>query len=121
MFFRPISISFAPNFQLDDNVLAIQLMLGLRHKNTLIKEKHTFKKIFSKQFGVKKTFLFSSGRAALYYALGSLGLKKGDEVLIQAFTCLAVPSAVVWAGLKPIYIDIYKTTFNIDVSDAEKK
>ena len=52
-------------------------------------------------FGVKHVFLASSGKAALaviLLALKSLSNKK--EVLISAYTCFSVPSAIVKAGLK---------------------
>jgi len=52
--------------------------------------------------------------------LDSLGLQKGDEVLLQAFTCNAVPNPMLWLGLKPLYVDC-KDDFNIDPEDLKKK
>ncbi len=53
--------------------------------------------------------------------LSSLGLNPGDEVLLQAFTCNAVPNPVIWAGLKPIFVDADEQTFNIDIEDLRRK
>lgn len=53
--------------------------------------------------------------------LSSLGLEKGSEILLQAFTCNAVPNPVLWSGLKSVFVDVNEQTFNIDVKDLEKK
>jgi len=47
-----------------------------------------------------------SGRAALQLTLEALKLKKGDEVLVQAYTCLVVVNAIRWAGGTPVFVDI---------------
>lgn len=65
--------------------------------------------------------LFLTGRAALYYYLKSLNLPAGSDVLLQAFTCEAVPLPVITAGLNPIYIDIEKETYSMDFEDLKKK
>ena len=65
-------------------------------------------------------FLYWKGRVALYAFLKSLDLKKDDEVIIPAFTCVVVPNAIIYAGLKPVYVDISTETFNMDISVVEK-
>ncbi len=67
----------------------------------------------------QNTFYFYRGRVALYALLRSLGLKPEDEVILQAFTCLAVPSPVVALGLRPVYVDIDPETYNIDPDKME--
>lgn len=47
----------------------------------------------------------SSGTAALHLALESLGLMQNCEVIVPDFTMVAVPRAVVLAGLKPVFVD----------------
>lgn len=59
------------------------------------------------------------GRVALYGILQSLGLNKGDEIIIPSFTCVVVPNAIIYLGLKPIYVDINPQTYNIDISKIE--
>lgn len=61
-----------------------------------------------------------SGRAALQLILETLRLKKGDEVLVQAYTCLVVVNAIRWAGGTPVFVDI-KSDFTMDPDDALKK
>jgi dTDP-4-amino-4,6-dideoxygalactose transaminase len=53
--------------------------------------------------------------------LKGLGVGKGDEVALQAFTCIANPEAIMAIGAKPLYIDIEKNGVNMDVDDLKKK
>jgi dTDP-4-amino-4,6-dideoxygalactose transaminase len=69
----------------------------------------------------ERVFLYWKGRVALYATLKSLDLKKGDEVIIPAFTCVVVPNAIIYAELKPVYVDISPATYNMDVNLIEKK
>ena len=53
--------------------------------------------------------------------LSALGFEKGDEILLQAFTCNAVPNPVLWEGLKPVYVDCREDDYNMDAEDLEQK
>lgn len=67
-------------------------------------------------FGVRHVFLLSSGRAALFMILRALGkiAPARRKVLIPAYTCYSVPSAIVKAGLEVSLCDIDRTTFDFD-------
>ena len=66
-------------------------------------------------FGVKHVFLVSSGKAALLLILAALkSLSKRKRVLIPAYTCFSVPSAVVKAGLTVSCCDIDPRTLDFD-------
>ena len=68
-----------------------------------------------KYFGVQYVFLASSGKAALYLilkALASLSTKR--QVIIPAYTCFSVPSAIVKAGLTVSPCDIDPSTLDFD-------
>lgn len=67
----------------------------------------------------ERIFLYWKGRVALYSILKAMELKKGDEVIIPALTCVVVPNAIIYAGLKPVYVDVEEITFNINVSQIE--
>lgn len=73
-----------------------------------------FEEKFEKEVGLSSVWLFNSGRSAFLTALRALGIGPGDEVIIQAFTCVAVPDPIIWAGAKPIYADIDEKTYNLD-------
>jgi len=123
-YFKPISISLSPNVEKDDVKLALNLIIRpwLWKKGKAIKE---LEEQFKKYLGVKYAFSFNSGRSSLFAILKALseveGLKSGSEVLLQAFTCNAVPNPVLWAGFLPVYVDCSKDDFNIDVEDLRKK
>lgn len=53
--------------------------------------------------------------------LRALDVKAGDDVLIQAFTCIAVPEAVMSIGAKPRYVDVEAGTPNMDPVDLARK
>ena len=74
-------------------------------------------------FQKKHCFLVSSGKAALTLIL--LALKDlhpdRDQVLIPAFTCYSVPSAIVRADLKIELCDIDLETLDFDFAQLEEK
>ena len=61
-------------------------------------------------------FSFGSGRSALTACLRAAGIKAGDEVLLSAYTCLAVPTAVIAAGAVPVYVDIDSASLNVEAN-----
>lgn len=74
----------------------------------------------SNYFG-SPVFPLNSGRSAIYLALRVLGTGQGDEVLLQAYTCNAVPNPILWSGATPVYVDIEEETLNMDPKDLLKK
>lgn len=74
---------------------------------------------FFRKYRPAAAVTFHSGRTALWALLQALGVGAGDEVVIQAFTCVAVSNSVRWAGATPIYADI-DTSLNIDPRDIER-
>jgi perosamine synthetase len=58
--------------------------------------------------------LFWRGRVALYAILRALGIGPGDEVIVPAFTCVAVPNAILYAGATPVYVDIDEVSYTAD-------
>ncbi|HWU42227.1 MAG TPA: DegT/DnrJ/EryC1/StrS family aminotransferase [Bdellovibrio sp.] len=66
-------------------------------------------------------YFFFKGRTALYHLLKASGIGDNDEVLIQGFTCVAVPNAIFQAGAKPIYCDIQSAQLNMELGQAQAK
>jgi dTDP-4-amino-4,6-dideoxygalactose transaminase len=64
---------------------------------------------------------FYRGRVGLSALLKAYGLGRGDQVAIQAFTCLAVPEAVLASDTRPLFIDIEAGGFNMNADDLESK
>lgn len=119
-YFKPISISLSPNVEKDDLHLALNLIIRpwLWKKG---KSQAELENEFKEYLGVKYAFSFNSGRSSFYAILKSLDLEKNSEVLLQAFTCNAVPNPILWANLNPIYVDCNKDDFNINAEDLENK
>ncbi len=119
IFHKIVSASLSPNAEGDDVLLAVKLLFRpwewLRGSGVKRVEEW-----FGKNFREYRAISFNSGRSALFGILKSFDLKKGDEVLVQAFTCVAVPNSVLWTGAEPIYVDIDRS-LNIDLLDAQKK
>lgn len=117
---KPISISLSPNTEKDDIRLALKLIfkpwLWKRGEAVLELEEE-----FKKYLGVKHAVSFNSGRTGLLAILTALGLEQGNEVLLQAFTCNAAVNPILWAGLKPVYVDCDENSFNIDIEDLKRK
>ncbi len=62
--------------------------------------------------------LFARGRVALYAILRAIDIRPGDEVILPAFTCVAVPNAVLYAGARPVWADIDPQTLCLDPAAA---
>jgi len=56
-----------------------------------------------------------NGTLALYLALRSLGIKKGDEVIVPNFTFIATANAVEMVGATPVFADIDPSNLQIDI------
>ena len=70
--------------------------------------------------GFKYSVGFNSCGSALFIALKCAGVEPSDEVLCNAFSFTAVPSAIHHAGAKPVYVES-NDAFVVDMADLEKK
>lgn len=62
----------------------------------------------------------NSGTDALFLGLLSLGVGRGDEVIVPAYTYIASAFAVTYTGARPVFSDIDEATFNIDPRAIER-
>jgi dTDP-4-amino-4,6-dideoxygalactose transaminase len=85
----------------------------------LDKEIQEFEKKFAIFTNSKYCVTVASGSAALYLSLVALGIKKGDEIITVANTFAATVEAIINCGATPVFVDINKNTFNIDISKIE--
>lgn len=63
----------------------------------------------------------SSGSAALDVALQAIGIVRGDEVIMPAFTIISPAFSVVRAGALPVLVDADPLTWNMDVTQLAEK
>jgi len=118
----PVSIPSLGSMTLDkDDVFIVRNWLKDKsswNDNTLVPE---YEKKFAQWNGSKYAFAFMGGRVALSACIYALGLKPGDEVVIPGYTCVVVPNAFQFAGIKPVYSDIELETYGLDASLLEDK
>jgi perosamine synthetase len=69
--------------------------------------------------GSKHVMFAPNGTLGLFLALLGLGLEQGDEIVIPTFTFYGSATAAVFAGLKPVFVDVDPETFNARPSDFE--
>lgn len=76
---------------------------------------------FARWNGSKYAFAFMGGRVALSACIYALNLQPEDEVILPGYTCVVVPNAFHFAGIKTVYCDIELDTYGLDVSEIEKQ
>ena len=64
--------------------------------------------------GVEHAVVVSSGTAALHLAVLALGIGKGDEVIVPAYTFPATANVVALSGARPVLVDVDPQTMNLD-------
>lgn len=79
-----------------------------------------FEDVFSRYHNDMFALSVSNGTVALHLALVSLGIGKGDEVILPNLTFSATINAVLYTGAKPVLIDIDKESWNLDISLLKK-
>ena len=80
-----------------------------------------FEEKVANYIGVKYAISCNSGTDALHFALRSLNIGKGDEVITTPFTFISTIEAIMYLGAKPVFADINKKTYNISKSEILKK
>lgn len=80
-----------------------------------------FEKKVADYVGAKYAVAVSNGTAALHIACLAAGIGQGDEVITSPMTFAASSNCVLYCGGTPVFADILSDTYNIDVSDIERK
>lgn len=84
------------------------------------KECEEFEKELADHFNVPRVLLLNSCTAAIYIALKAVGIGKGDEVIISTANFVAVASAVLECGAKPVFADVDPDYFNLLPSEVDR-
>lgn len=74
-----------------------------------------------KQFTGAEHMVFApNGTLGIYLGLLAIGIKPGDEVIVPDFTFNASASPLHFIGAKPVFVDIFRDTLQIDVMKVEE-
>lgn len=79
-----------------------------------------FERLIADYVGAKHAIAVSSATTGLHLGLIAAGVKPGDEVICPSFSFIATANSIVYAGAKPVFVDIDPKTYNIDVSLIEE-
>ncbi len=80
-----------------------------------------FEKEFASFSGAKYGITTNSGTSALHVAMLSVGIGRGDEVIVPSHTFIATASPLLHIGAKPVFAEINEKTYTIDPDDIRKK
>jgi len=80
-----------------------------------------FEEEFAKFCGSSYCAGVNSGTDALRFALMAIGVGPGDEVITVPNTFIATTEAISQVGARPVFVDVYPDTCNMDVSKIEEK
>ncbi len=83
-------------------------------------EVKSFEEEFKNHIGSKYCVGLNSGLDALILAVRALGIKEGDEVIVQANTYIATVLGITENGATPVYVEPDEY-FNIDADKIEEK
>lgn len=83
-------------------------------------EVEAFEKEFAAMHGADAGIAVNTGTSALHLALLAAGVGPGDEVITVPFTFVATTAAVVYTGATPVFVDVDRDTFTMDVSQIEQ-
>ncbi len=79
-----------------------------------------FESLLAEQAGVRHAVAVNSGTSALHLAVLGLGVEAGDEVITTPFSFVASSNCIIFAGAKPIFVDIDPQTLCIDPDAVEQ-
>jgi len=78
-----------------------------------------FERDFAAYCGTTECIALNSGTSALHLALLAAGIAPGDEVITTPFTFVASVAAILYAGARPVLVDIDPRSFTIDPAHIE--
>lgn len=79
-----------------------------------------FEKVFSDYLGGGYAIAVANGTVALQLGLTSLGIGRGDEVIVPNFTFGASINAIIHAGATPVLADVDYDTWTLDLEELSK-
>ncbi len=77
------------------------------------KKVEKFEELVAQFVGAKHAVAVSSATTGLHLALVAAGVKPGDEVICPSYSFIATANSIIYAGAKPVFVDVDPHTYNI--------
>ena len=107
--------------QIKDEVLRVTEEVYESQMFILGKRVEEFEKDFAEYCHARHAIAVSSGTDALLVALMALGVDRGDEVIVPAYSFFATAGVVHRLGAVPVFADIDPESYNVDPAEIERK
>ena len=79
-----------------------------------------FEEDFKSYVGSENSVVTMNGTSALQLALSSLNIRKGDEVIVPSLTFVASVNPILYVGAEPVFVDVCRDTYVMDVEKIEE-
>jgi dTDP-4-amino-4,6-dideoxygalactose transaminase len=113
---KPIPVA-RPSFGPDEEKAVLEVIrTGWVSQGPRVAE---FERRFAEYVGAAHAVAVSSCTTALHLALLAAGIKPDDEVLCPSLSFIATANAIVHAGAVPVFVDVEKSTYNMDPNRIE--
>jgi len=80
-----------------------------------------FEKKFSSYLNTKESVSVSNGTAAIHLIFLTLGLKKGDEIIVPGFGYMAAANIALLMGIKPVFADVDLDTYCVTAETIKEQ
>ncbi len=97
-------------------------VLGVLESSQFVlgQEVEAFENDFAAYCHTRHAIGVNSGTSALHLALLAAGIGPGDEVITVTFTFVATAAAIIYAGARPVFVDIEPRSFTMDVNQIDR-
>jgi dTDP-4-amino-4,6-dideoxygalactose transaminase len=79
-----------------------------------------FERKFADYVGIKHAIAVNNGTVAIELVLRSLGIKKGDEIIVPSHTTMPTIEPILHLEAKPVFVDISEDSYLLDPKEVEK-
>lgn len=101
-------------------ILAVNRVLATPHL-ALGPNLEKFERAFASYVGARHGIAVSSGTAGLHMCVVAAGIGPSDEVITSPYSFIASANCILYAGAKPVFVDVDPLTLNLDVRQVEER
>jgi len=103
--------------QIDIRNIVRVLQSGTLSLGPLVQKfEHNLTRYIGSRFGCA----VANGTCGLHLAVRALGLSEGDEVITTPFSFISSSNCLLYERVKPVFVDIEETTFNMNPMNIDK-